>query len=406
MFAPDMPVYLDYQSTTPCDPRVVDAMLPYFLERFGNPHSLSHAYGKDADEAIEHARAQVARIIGASAAEIVFTSGATEANNLALKGAAQFYREKKSHLIVAVTEHKAVLDPCRRLENDGFRITRLPVRPDGLLDLPALEAAITPQRTLVSVMAANNEIGVVQPLAEIGAICRRHGVLFHTDAAQAVGKIALDVEAMNIDLLSMSSHKIYGPKGVGALYVRGRPRVRLLAQIDGGGQERGMRAGTLPAPLCVGLGEACRIAGVEMEAEARRLCTLRDRLLHGVCDRLPEVRLNGDLVRRIPGNLNLSFLGIDSDSLLMALKSIAVSAGSACASGSREPSHVLRALGADTNVAQATLRIGFGRFTSQQDVDRAIEDIAQAVTRLRDISPLWEMHRDGIDLKSVQWAEF
>ncbi len=406
MSAPDAPVYLDYQSTTPCDPRVVDAMLPYFTERFGNPHSLSHAYGRDADEAVEHARADVARIIGASAAEIVFTSGATEANNLALKGAAQFLREKKSHLITVVTEHRAVLDSCRRLENEGFRITRLPVRPDGLLDLATLEAAITPQTALVSVMAANNEIGVVQRLAEIGAICRRHDVLFHTDAAQAVGKIALDVEAMNIDLLSISGHKIYGPKGIGALYVRRRPRVRLSSQIDGGGQERGMRAGTLPTPLCVGIGEACRIASAGMEAEARRLCMLQNRLLQGVCGRLPDVRLNGDLVRRIPGNLNLSFLGIGSDGLLMALKSIAVSAGSACASGSREPSHVLRALGSDADVAQAALRIGLGRFTSQGDVDRAIEDIVQAVTRLRDLSPLWEMHCDGNDLKSIQWAKF
>jgi len=404
--APEAPIYLDYQATTPCDPRVVDAMLPYFTGRFGNPHSLNHAYGRDAYEAVEQARAHVAKIVGARAAEIVFTSGATEANNLALKGAAQFYRGKGNHLITVVTEHKAVLDPCRSLEKDGFRVTRLPVRPDGLLDHAALEAAITPQTAVVSVMAANNEIGVVQPLSEIGAICRRHGVLFHTDAAQAVGKIALDVESMNIDLLSISGHKIYGPKGIGALYVRGKPRVRLSAQIEGGGQERGLRAGTLPTPLCVGIGEACRIAAAEMEVEAGRLCMLRHRLLHGVCGRLPDVRLNGDLIRRIPGNLSLSFFGVSSDSLLMALKSIAVSAGSACTSGSDEPSHVLRAFGPDVDVAEAVLRIGLGRFTSQEDVDRAIEDIVQAVTRLRDLSPLWELHREGVDLKSIQWANF
>ena len=399
------PIYLDYQATTPCDPRVVEAMLPYFTEKFGNPHSRNHAYGWEAEEAVELARERVAAIIGADAKEIVFTSGATESNNLAIKGVAHFYRAKKDHIITVVTEHKCVLDSCRHLEQEGFSVTYLPVQKNGLIDLETLEAAITDRTVLVSVMAVNNEIGVIQPLKEIGAICRKKGVFFHTDCAQAVGKIHLDVNAMNIDLLSISGHKFYGPKGIGALYVRRRPRVRLQALINGGGQERGMRSGTLPTPLVVGLGEACRIATAEMDAEAERLRGLRDRLLKGVHARLPEVYLNGDLERRIPGNLNLSFAFVEGEGLMMGVKDIAVSSGSACTSSSLEPSYVLRALGVDAEMAHTSLRIGLGRFTSEEDIDYTVNHIVEAVSRLRELSPLWEMHLEGIDIKSIQWAD-
>jgi cysteine desulfurase len=399
------PIYLDYQATTPCDPRVVDVMLPYFTEKFGNAHSRNHAYGWEAEEAVELAREQVAAIIGADAKEIVFTSGATESNNLALKGVAHFYKDKKDHLITVVTEHKCVLDSCRHLEQEGFHVTYLPVAKDGLLDLDVLQAAITERTALVSVMAANNEIGVVQPIAEIGSICRRRGVFFHTDGAQAVGKIPLDVNEMKIDLMSISGHKIYGPKGIGALYVRRRPRVRLQALINGGGQERGMRSGTLPTPLIVGMGEACRIAKAEMASEAERLRFLRDRLLKGVMERLAEVYLNGDLEQRIPGNLNLSFAFVEGEGLMMGVKDIAVSSGSACTSASLEPSYVLRALGVDAEMAHTSLRIGLGRFTTEAEIDYAIDHIAGAVSRLRELSPLWEMHLEGIDIKSIQWAE-
>ena len=399
------PIYLDYQATTPCDPRVVEAMLPYFTERFGNPHSRNHYYGWEAEEAVEKAREDIAAIIGADSKEIVFTSGATESNNLALKGVAHFYREKKNHIITVVTEHKCVLDSCRHLEQEGFQVTYLPVQKNGLIRLDELEAAITEQTALVSVMAVNNEIGVIQPVAEIGAICRKHGVFFHTDAAQAVGKIPLDVNAMNIDLMSISAHKIYGPKGIGALYVRRRPRVRLQALIHGGGQERGMRSGTLATPLCVGMGEACRIAKEEMGAEAERLRGLRDRLLKGVSARLPEVYLNGDPELRIPGNLNISFAFVEGEGLMMGVKDIAVSSGSACTSASLEPSYVLRALGLDAEMAHTSLRIGIGRFTTEKDVDYAINHIVEAVSRLRELSPLWEMHLEGIDIKSIEWAD-
>jgi cysteine desulfurase len=399
------PIYLDYQATTPCDPRVVEAMLPYFTERFGNPHSRNHAYGWQAEEAVEQAREQVAKIIGADPKEIVFTSGATESNNLAIKGIAYFYREKKDHIITVVTEHKCVLDSCRHLEQDGFKVTYLPVQKNGLIDLAQLEAAITERTALVSVMAANNEIGVVQPLAEIGALCRSKGVFFHTDAAQAVGKIALDVNAMKIDLMSISGHKLYGPKGIGALYVRRRPRVRLQAMINGGGQERGMRSGTLPTPLIVGLGEACRIAGEEMVAEAERLRGLRNRLLNGVTARLPEVYVNGDLEQRIPGNLNISFAFVEGEGLMMGVKDLAVSSGSACTSASLEPSYVLRALGLDAEMAHTSLRIGMGRFTTEEEIDYAVDHIVEAVTRLRELSPLWEMHLEGVDIKSIEWAD-
>ena len=401
---PKLPIYLDYQATTPCDPRVVAAMLPWFTEKFGNPHSRNHQFGWDAEEAVEKARKQIASIIGADEREIVFTSGATESNNTALKGVARFYKDRKDHLVTVVTEHKCVLDSCRHLEQEGFKVTYLPVKTDGLVDLAELDAAITDKTVLVSVMAANNEIGVIQPLAEIGKICRAKGAFFHTDAAQAVGKIPLDVNAMNIDLMSISGHKIYGPKGIGALFVRRKPRVRLQALMTGGGQERGMRSGTLPTPLCVGLGEACAIAEREMGAEAERLKMLRDRLYNGIKARLPDVFLNGDHDKRLPGNLNLSFAYVEGEGLMMGIKDLAVSSGSACTSASLEPSYVLRALGVEEELAHTSLRIGFGRFTTEQEVDYAIEHIVSAVNRLRALSPLWEMAQEGIDIKSIKWA--
>ncbi len=402
---PGMPIYLDYQATTPCDPRVVDIMLPYFTERFGNPHSRNHAYGWDAEEGVERAREQVASLIGANPKEVIFTSGATESNNLALKGVAQFYKERKNHIITVVTEHKCVLDTCRHLEQEGFDVTYLPVQTDGLLDLARLEDAIGPKTLIVSVMGAHNEIGVLQPLAEIGALCRRKGVFFHTDCAQAVGKIPLDVEAMNIDLMSISGHKIYGPKGIGALYVRRRPRVRLVPLINGGGQERGMRSGTLAPALCVGMGAACALAQAEMPEETPRLLALRDRLLHGLQARLPEIHVNGNLEQRLPGNLNISFAFVEGEGLMMGVKDLAVSSGSACTSASLEPSYVLRALGVGAEMAHTSLRFGLGRFTTVEDVDHAVAHVIEAVEHLRAMSPLWEMYQDGIDVSSIQWAE-
>jgi cysteine desulfurase len=399
------PLYFDYQATTPCDPRVVEAMLPYFTEKFGNPHSRTHMYGWESEEAVEQAREQVAAIIGADAKEVIFTSGATESNNLAIKGVASFYKDKKNHVITCVTEHKCVLDSCRHLELEGIEVTYLPVQKNGLIDLNELKAAITDKTSIVSIMAVNNEIGVIQPLAEIGAICRERGVFFHTDAAQAVGKIPLDVEAMKIDLMSISGHKIYGPKGIGALYVRRKPRVRLVPMINGGGQERGLRSGTVPTPLCVGFGEACAIAKREMGAEAERLRFLRDRMLKGVMDQLPEIYLNGDLENRIPGNLNISFAYVEGEGLMMGIKELAVSSGSACTSASLEPSYVLRALGVDVEMAHTSIRLGLGRFTTQEEVDFAVEHLVEAVTRLREMSPLWEMAQQGIDIKSIKWAE-
>jgi cysteine desulfurase len=402
---PQTPIYLDYQATTPCDPRVVEAMLPYFTTHFGNPHSRNHQYGWDAEAAVEKARAQVAALIGADEKEIIFTSGATESNNLAIKGVAHFFKGKKNHIITVVTEHKCVLDSCRHLELEGFEVTYLPVQQNGLIDLEQLKAAIRPDTVIVSVMAVNNEIGVIQPLAEIGKICRAAKVYFHTDAAQAAGKIPLDVEAMNIDMMSISGHKIYGPKGIGALYVRRKPRVRLEASIHGGGQERGMRSGTLPTPLCVGLGEACAIAQREMGAEAERLTMLRDRFYDKIRAELPEVFLNGDLDRRIPGNLNISFAYVEGEGLMMGIKNLSVSSGSACTSASLEPSYVLRALGVEEELAHTSLRLGLGRFSTEQDVDYAVEQIVQAVKRLREMSPLWEMAQEGIDIKSIEWAD-
>lgn len=399
------PVYLDYQATTPTDPRVVEAMLPYFTQKFGNPHSRNHAYGWEAEEAVEEARKQVADIINANPKEIIFTSGATESNNLALKGVGSFYKDKRNHIITVVTEHKCVLDTCRHMEQDGFEVTYLPVQENGLIDLDALKAAMTDKTLLVSVMAVNNEIGVVQPLKEIGAICRANKTFFHTDCAQAVGKIELDVEEMNIDLMSISGHKIYGPMGIGALYVRRRPRVRIVAQINGGGQERGMRSGTLAPALCVGLGQACKIAKEEMAAESERLHKLQMHMWNRFQNELDEVYLNGDLDQRIPGNLNVSFAFVEGEGLMMGIKDLAVSSGSACTSASLEPSYVLRALGVEEELAHTSLRLGIGRFTTQEEVDFAADRIIAEVKRLREMSPLYEMALQGIDLKSIQWAE-
>jgi len=399
-----LPVYLDYQATTPTDPRVVEAMMPYFTEIYGNPHSRSHIYGWQAEEAVEKARGQVAAIIGADPKEIIFTSGATESNNLAIKGVAHFYKERKNHIITCVTEHKCVLESCRHLQQEGFDVTYLPVQKNGLIRLEDLENAITDKTVLVSIMGVNNEIGVIQPVKEIGALCRSRGVFFHSDCAQAVGKIPLDVNAMNIDLMSISGHKIYGPKGIGALFVRRKPRVRLQALISGGGQERGMRSGTLPTPLCVGLGAACEIAQKEMASESERLHMLRDRFYKKIMEELPEVYLNGDFEHRIPGNLNLSFAYVEGESLMMGIKNLSLSSGSACTSASLEPSYVLRALGVSEDLAHTSLRIGLGRFTTEEDVDYAVSEIAQHVKRLREMSPLWEMAQEGIDIKSVEWA--
>jgi cysteine desulfurase len=400
----DQPIYLDYQATTPLDPRVLEAMMPYFTHKFGNPHSRSHSYGWEAEEAVEKARGQVAKIIGADEKEVIFTSGATESNNLAIHGVAQFYKDRKNHIVTTVTEHKCVLDTCRHLEQQGFEVTYLPVQKNGLIDLEQLRAAITDKTVVVSIMAVNNEIGVIQPLVEIGKICREKKTFFHTDAAQAVGKIPLDVEAMNIDLMSISGHKIYGPKGIGALYVRRKPRVRLVALIHGGGQERGFRSGTLATPLCVGLGEAAEIAMKEMDGESQRLKKLQERMLKGLRNKLPEIFVNGDLEHRIPGNLNISFAYVEGESLMMGIKGLSVSSGSACTSASLEPSYVLRALGVEEELAHTSLRIGLGRFTTEQEVDRAVEEISQQVTRLRQMSPLWEMAQEGINLKSIEWA--
>jgi cysteine desulfurase len=376
------PVYLDYQATTPLDRRVLDAMLPFFTEKFGNPHSVTHAYGREAEAAVEEARAKVAALIGAEPREIIFTSGATEANNLAIKGAARFHRDfGKDHVVTVVTEHKCVLESAAALEREGFRVTRLPVDAQGLVDVAALAAAIDVHTSVVSVMAANNEIGVLQPLAEIGALCRARGVLFHSDGAQAVGKVPVDVAAMGLDLLSISGHKVYGPKGIGALYVRRRPRSRIAPLFDGGGQERGLRSGTLPTPLCVGLGVAARIAGAEMATEAERLLGLRQRFLAGIRARVPEVRLNGDAERRLPGNLNLSFPGAPALEVMAACPGLALSTGSACTAAAVEPSYVLRALGVSEALAGASLRIGLGRYTTDSEVDFAVDALAAAVRR-------------------------
>ena len=402
----ELPIYLDYQATTPLDPRVLDAMMPFLGDKFGNPHSRSHSFGWEAEEAVETARAQVASLIGANPKEIVFTSGATESNNLALQGVARFYRDRRDHIVTVTTEHKCVLDTCRHLEqDDGISVTYLPVAENGLVDLDELAAAITERTVLVSVMAVNNEIGVIQPLAEIGRLCREKGAFFHTDAAQGAGKIPLDVQDMNIDLMSISGHKIYGPKGIGVLYVRRKPRVRLRPLINGGGQERGMRSGTLAPMLCVGLGEAANIAEREMAAEAERIRYLSDRFYEGIADTLPDIFLNGDREQRFPGNINLSFAYVEGESLMMGMPDLAVSSGSACTSASLEPSYVLRALGVEDELAHTSIRFGIGRFTSEAEIDYAVTTVINRVKKLRDMSPLWEMAQQGIDLKTIEWSD-
>ncbi len=400
---PHFPIYLDYGATTPVDPRVVDAMIPWLREHFGNPASRSHAWGWEAEEAVEKARAQVAELIGADPREIVWTSGATESNNLAIKGAAQFYKGKGKHLITVKTEHKAVLDVMRELERQGFEVTYLDVQENGLLDLEAFKAAIRPDTILASVMFVNNEIGVIQDIPAIGAICREKGVLLHVDAAQATGKIAIDVKQLPVDLMSLASHKTYGPKGIGALYVRRKPRVRLEAQTHGGGHERGMRSGTLPTHQIVGMGEAFRIAKEEMAKDGERVRSLQQRLLNGLKD-IEQVFINGDLERRVPHNLNMSFNYVEGESLIMGIKGLAVSSGSACTSASLEPSYVLRALGRSDELAHSSLRMTIGRFTTEEEIDYAVQTIRHNVAKLRELSPLWEMYQDGVDLSTIQWA--
>ncbi len=403
MQTPHFPIYMDYSATNPCDPRVVDAMIPWLREHFGNPASRSHAWGWEAEEAVENARAQVAALIGADPREIVWTSGATESNNLALKGAAHFYKTKGKHLITVKTEHKAVLDTCRELERQGFEVTYMDVQSDGLLDLEALKAAIRPDTIVVSVMFVNNEIGVIQDIQAIGALCREKGVIFHVDAAQATGRIDIDLASLPVDLMSLTSHKTYGPKGIGALYVRRKPRVRLEAQMHGGGHERGMRSGTLPTHQIVGMGEAYRIAKEEMHAENERIRSLQQRLLNGLKD-VEEVFLNGHAERRVPHNLNMSFNFVEGESLIMGIKGLAVSSGSACTSASLEPSYVLRALGRSDELAHSSLRMTIGRWTTEEEIDFAVQSIKDNVARLRELSPLWEMFKDGVDLSTIQWA--
>ncbi|MGD0675300.1 MAG: IscS subfamily cysteine desulfurase [Polyangiaceae bacterium] len=401
-----LPIFMDYHSTTPVDPRVLEEMIPYFTTKFGNAASRSHKFGWEAEEAVDVARERMARLIGAKdSKEIVLTSGATESDNLAIKGVAEFYKDKGNHIITTVTEHKAVLDTCKRLEKAGFEVTYLGVGKDGRVDPDDVRRAIREKTILVSVMLANNEIGAVQPLEEIGKITRDRGVLLHSDAVQGVGKVAFDVQAMNVDLASLTAHKIYGPKGIGALYVRrSRPRVRLVAQMDGGGHERGMRSGTLAVPLIVGFGKACEVMMTDAKVDNARLLGLRDRLRARIMGRLDEVYVNGSWEHRLPGNLNLSFNFVEGEGLLMAIKDVAVSSGSACTSASLEPSYVLRALGVGDELAHSSIRFGLGRFNTEEEVDYVGDLVVDKVERLREISPLYEMHKDGIDLKSVQWV--
>lgn len=399
-----LPIYLDNSATTPVDPRVAEKMIPYLCEQFGNPASRSHSFGWQAEAAVEAARAEVAALLNADAKEIVWTSGATESDNLAIKGAAHFYSGKGKHVITVKTEHKAVLDPCRELERQGFSVTYLDVMENGLIDLEAFKAALRPDTILVSVMFVNNEIGVIQPIAEIGEICRAKGIVFHVDATQAAGKIEIDLKRLKVDLMSLSAHKVYGPKGIGALYVRRKPRVRLEAQMHGGGHERGFRSGTLPVHQIVGMGEAFRLARLEMAEESARVRVLRDRLLEGLSSGIPHVFVNGDMERRVPHNLNISFAYVEGESLMMALKDLAVSSGSACTSASLEPSYVLRALGRDDELAHSSIRFTLGRFNTEEEIDYAIELLHSKIGKLRDLSPLWEMVRDGVDLSTVQWA--
>jgi cysteine desulfurase len=399
-----LPVYLDYSATTPVDPRVAQKMIPFLCEQFGNPASRSHSYGWEAEKAVEEARKEVAAYINADPREIVWTSGATESDNLAIKGAAHFYKDKGRHLITVKTEHKAVLDSMRHLETEGYEVTYMDVREDGLLDLEALEAAIRPDTILVSVMAVNNEIGVIQDIAAIGEMCRRHGVVFHCDATQAPGKMVLDMQTMKIDLMSLSSHKVYGPKGIGALYVRRKPRIRIEPQIHGGGHERGMRSGTLATHQIVGMGEAYRLARLEQAEEIKRLTALQKRFLEGLKANIPEIVINGSLEHRVCTNLNVSFEYIEGESLMMAVKDLAVSSGSACTSASLEPSYVLRALGRSDELAHSSIRFTFGRFTTEEEIDFAVKLLAEKVAKLRDLSPLWEMHQQGMDLTKIKWS--
>ena len=397
------PIYLDYSATTPVDPRVAEKMIPYLCEHFGNPASRSHAYGWEAEKAVEEARAEVAALVNADPKEIIWTSGATESNNLAIKGAAHFYKGKGKHVITLKTEHKAVLDTVRELEQQGFDATYLDVKEDGLVDLDALKAAIRPDTVVVSIMFVNNEIGVIQPISEIGEICRERGVVFHVDAAQATGKVEIDLQKLKVDLMSFSAHKTYGPKGIGALYVRRKPRVRLEAQMHGGGHERGLRSGTLATHQIVGMGEAFRLAREEMAAENERVRQLRDRLADGFKD-MEAVYVNGDVERRVPHNLNISFAYVEGESLIMAIKDVAVSSGSACTSASLEPSYVLRALGRNDELAHSSIRFSIGRFTTEEEIDYAIDLLRRKIDKLRELSPLWEMVQEGVDLNTVQWA--
>ncbi|ORC48971.1 IscS subfamily cysteine desulfurase [Burkholderia sp. A27] len=400
---PHLPIYMDYSATTPVDPRVVDKMIPYLREQFGNPASRSHSYGWTAERAVEEARENVAALVNADPREIIWTSGATESDNLAIKGAAHFYKSKGKHIITVKTEHKAVLDTCRELEREGFEVTYLDVKDDGLIDLDVFKAALRPDTILVSVMSVNNEIGVIQDIEAIGEICREKGIIFHVDAAQATGKIDIDLQKLKVDLMSFSAHKTYGPKGIGALYVRRKPRIRIEAQMHGGGHERGMRSGTLATHQIVGMGEAFRIAREEMATENERIRMLRDRLLRGLSE-LEEVYVNGDMEKRVPHNLNISFNFVEGESLIMAVKDVAVSSGSACTSASLEPSYVLRALGRNDELAHSSIRFTVGRFTTEQDVDYVINLLKTKISKLRDLSPLWEMHQDGIDISTIQWA--
>ena len=399
----DHPIYLDYSATTPVDPRVAGKMIPWLTQHFGNPASRSHSFGWEAEQAVESAREEVAKLVNCDAKEIVWTSGATESDNLAIKGAAHFYKTKGKHLVTVKTEHKAVLDTMRELEREGFEVTYLDPEPDGLVDLEKFKAALRPDTIVASIMFVNNEIGVIQPIAEMGEICRAKGVIFHVDAAQATGKVPVDLEKLKVDLMSFSAHKTYGPKGIGALYVRRKPRVRLEAQMHGGGHEKGMRSGTLATHQIVGMGEAFRLARLEMAAENERIRMLRDRLLAGVKD-MEEVYVNGDLDKRVPHNLNVSFNFVEGESLIMGIKELAVSSGSACTSASLEPSYVLRALGRNDELAHSSIRFTLGRWTTEEDIDFAVKLLRERIGKLREMSPLWEMYKDGIDLNSVQWA--
>ena len=400
---PHFPIYLDYSSTNPCDPRVVDAMIPWLREHFGNPASRSHAWGWEAEEAVEKARVHVAELVGADPREIVWTSGATESNNLALKGAAQFYKSRGKHLITVKTEHKAVLDSMRELERQGFEVTYLDVQEDGLLNLEVFKAALRPDTILVSVMFVNNEIGVIQDIPAIGAICREKGIIFHVDAAQATGKLPINLSTLPVDLMSLTAHKTYGPKGIGALYVSRKPRVRLEAQMHGGGHERGLRSGSLPTHQIVGMGEAYRIARFEMDQDIAKAKALQERLFNGLKD-VEQVFLNGHPTQRVPHNINMSFNYVEGESLIMGIKGLAVSSGSACTSASLEPSYVLRALGRSDELAHSSLRMTVGRWTTEAEIDYAIDTIKTNVAKLRDLSPLWDMYKDGIDLSTIQWA--